>query len=295
MKIRNVEAFKVKVPVREDAVYSKEYLVGEEVPPFYEIPKYVFRLYTDDGLVGVGESYRGVSLESVEDGMRSVKDVEIDGLNLRDLPINTEVYVGFETAIFDVVGKLYGVPAYKLLGGTYRKGVYVSFWTSRRTPEDLAERAEVARRGGFDGMKIKCKLGDPMVERLEAVEEAVGPEFYVVLDPNERFYNPAETIKLMRKLEKYNIPILESPVPQWNLDWYVLLRRKINVPLAIHVSQRGPREAYGMHQTIEAIKKGAIDYLNVSAGLVDFTKIAAIAEAAGIQGKNSPKTWASRP
>jgi len=287
VKIIEIESFEVKVPVKKDAVYSEEYLTGprrasEEMPPFYEVPKYIFKVYTSDGLVGIGESYRGVSLESVKDGMRSLKNLEVEDLNLRDLPVNSEVYIGFEVAVFDIVGKQYGIPVYKLLGGAYRKSVYVNFWTHRRTPEDLAERAKVAKREGFDGMKIKCKLEDPMVERLKAVEEAVGPEFYVILDPNERFYNPAETVKIMEKLKGYNIPLLESPVPQWNLDWYVLLRRKLHVPIAIHVSQRGSKKTSGMHQAIEAIKKEAIDYLNISAGMVDFTKIASIAEAAGI-------------
>ena len=287
MRVKEIEIFEVIVPVNIEAVYSEEYLTGpysapEEKPPFYEIPKYIFKVYTSDGLVGFGESLRGISIESVREGVRGLKGVEIDDLNLNDLPINEDLYVGLEAAIFDIVGKQHGMPVYKLLGGAYRKSVYVNFWTHRRTPEDLAKRAIIAKNKGFDGMKIKCKLGDPMVERAKAVEEAVGPDFYLILDPNERFYNPAETIKLMRKLERFNILLLESPVPQWNLDWYALLRRKLDVPIAIHVSQTSPR-AKGKYQVIEAIKKEAIDYLNISGGLVEFVKLAAIAEAAGIQ------------
>src|SRR5436189_52877 len=68
--------------------------------------------------------------------------------------------------------------------------------TARRTPMDLARKAREGKERGFHGIKIKCALDDPNLERIRAVVDAVGPEFRITVDPNTRFYHPAHAIQL---------------------------------------------------------------------------------------------------
>ncbi len=44
---------------------------------------------------------------------------------------------------------------------------------------------------------MKCALGDPIAERVSAVR-AVAPDFSIVLDPNERFYDVESAVHVAR-------------------------------------------------------------------------------------------------
>ena len=71
-----------------------------------------------------------------------------------------------------------------------------------------------------------------------------------------------------------NIECFEDPVSRSNLDWYVLLREKLDFPLALHL---------GNHQdVINAVKREACDYLNLGGSMNSFKQGTAIAEAAGM-------------
>jgi muconate cycloisomerase len=121
---------------------------------------------------------------------------------------------------------------------------------------------------------MKCAVDDPWEERIQAILDAAGPDFKVTIDPNERFYRPVEAIALAQRLARFpNIAMYESPVPQWNLDWYCQIRAAIEVPLALHLGN--PRDI------IRAISAGACDYFNLGGDMVGFCRNAAIVAAAG--------------
>jgi len=73
---------------------------------------------------------------------------------------------------------------------------------------------------GFKGIKIKCRLEEPMFERLKAIRDAAGVDFKVTVDPNERFYTAEQAIELSHRLETLgNVEVLEDPSPKpiWRL------------------------------------------------------------------------------
>jgi muconate cycloisomerase len=155
--------------------------------------------------------------------------------------------------------------------------VLVDYWTARRTPADLARKSREGKERGFHGIKIKCALEDPNVERIGAVAEAVGKEFKITVDPNCRFYQPAHAIQLADALGEYRqcVAVFEDPVPKSNLDWYVLLRQKLQVPVALHLGN--PVDV------LNAVKREAVDFLNISPGsMAMFVKSCFIAEQAGV-------------
>ena len=183
-------------------------------------------------------------------------------------------YGAFEMALFDLVGRALGVPAHWLLGGAVRDRVPADYWIGQQNPADAARNARRGQERGFHGMKLKCAVDDPWEERVGAILEACGPDFKLTLDPNERFYRPAEAIALAKRLERFpNIALYEDPMPKWNLDWYRQFRAAVTAPVALHLAH--PRDV------VLAIKAEACDHFNLAGSMVQFVRSAAMAAAYG--------------
>jgi L-alanine-DL-glutamate epimerase-like enolase superfamily enzyme len=294
MRLTRIVGCELSVPLTPLALRSAVY--GE---PGWELRRHTaIELHTDDGLVGYGgaagtweaalraeaAALRGIDLATMP--LAQPPGAAREGhlfLSYRD-PWNAireeEWEFHFpeplEVALFDLLGKRYGVPAFVLLGGAYRTRVPVDFWTDRKTPEDAARACAAAQRLGFRSVKMKCALGDPLVEVVAAVRAACGPSFAITFDPNGRFYRPAEALKVANDLARLEHPVLiEDPFPRMtNLDWHVHFRQKSPLPLAIH--------AHTPQQVVDVIKREACDYLNFGAGMRAALQMGQLASAAGI-------------
>ena len=287
MKIVDVLIHKLLVPMKPDTVHSpgvEDRLcaadpVSGRTANFWDFPKWIIEVVADNGLVGLGESRRGDLLGP----LRRYADMLI-GKTLAELPVGNLplphgddyesyiIYEAFEMAWLDLLGKHLGVPVWHLLGGKQIDRVAIDYWMGRATPEDTARRAEKALDLGFHGVKMKCKLGDPIAERVRAVRE-VAPHFTVVLDPNERFDNPAGAVEVSQSLRGIDRVTFESPMPQHRLDWYVFLRKKIPQPIALHLNC--------LRDLIAALRVDAADYYNLLGPLAEFSQWARLAQAAG--------------
>ena len=89
-----------------------------------------------------------------------------------------------------------------------RDRVKADYWMGHQTPEDGKRAVERALEHGFKGVKIKCKLEEPMFDRLEAMRDVAGPEFKVTVDPNERFYTAEQAIALAAELAGVAVDVL---------------------------------------------------------------------------------------
>ena len=287
MKIVDVRIHKLIVPMKPGAVHSEgvedklcapDPVTGRSLN-FWEFPKWIVEVEADNGLVGLGEPRRG----DLAAPLKQYADMLI-GKRLQDLPVgnlplphgdNYESYIiyeAFEMAWLDLLGKHLNVPAWHLLGGKLVDRVPIDFWLGRMTPENTAERTRLAVEMGFHGLKMKCKLGDPIAERVAAVRE-IAPHFSIVLDPNDRFENPAGAVHVSRTLEKFDRVVFESPLPQNRLDWYVLLRRQIPQPIALHLTS--------IRELLAALRVDAADYYNLLGPLAEFTQWARMTRGAG--------------
>ena len=269
MKITKIDCYKVVVPMKPNTVNSPQW----GPPGFDAVAKFVLRVHTDEGLCGVGETYRGVSQEDVEATIARLIGADPLRMPLSALPIpRNSAYDGFEIAIFDLVGKALGLPLHHLLGGAHRDRVLVDYWCGRQTPEDIAQTARQGWEKGFKGIKMKCALEDPMVERVKAIA-ATTPHMKITIDPNCRFYRPAAALELARELEAYNVEVFEDPTPKDDLEWYAFMRREMKIPLALHLASPST--------VIAAIRRDCVDCFNLGGGMVQFVRMAFIAEAAG--------------
>lgn len=286
MKITSVDVWTVVVPTIPGRVHSPEYVPETG---WDQMPKHILQLNTDTELCGIGETGRGMPIEQVREGTARLIGKDPDKLTLQNILDGRSsgeeewldvgrgpAYSAIEMAVFDLVGKGRGVPAHALMGGAVRDKVRADYWMGHQTPEDGKRSVERALKMGFKGVKIKCRIQEPMVERLRAMREVGGPEFKVTVDPNERFHTAEQTIELARELEALgNVEVFEDPIPKSDLEGYIKIHEAINLPVAMHLGD-GPG-------IIRAIKAGVVDCLNLGGGLVGFPRNAAIAAAAKLR------------
>ena len=297
MIITQIDIWTVVVPVFPEAVHSEEY---GGYPDWARVPKQIIRIHADEGLTGIGETGRGQSKEAVFQAAEQLKNRDVMKMCLQNIfrqeslkptpevPHQREIdlgpypagYEAFETAIFDLIGKRLEVPIHTLLGGACREQVRADFWIGHQTPEDTGRSTKIATERGFTGLKTKCRIQEPMVERLRAIWEVGGSDFKVTVDPNERFYTVEQTLELAEQLKELdNVEVFEDPIPKKGLRDDVLaqyryMREVLPFPLALHLGSAS--------DVIKAIRADAVDYLNLGGSMVNFVKTAAIAQAANI-------------
>jgi L-alanine-DL-glutamate epimerase-like enolase superfamily enzyme len=144
-----------------------------------------------------------------------------------------EAISGVDIALFDLAGKLTGLPCAALLGGFAQRRVrtYASVlqWLP---PDDLATAAARHRDAGFTAMKLKVGQS-PSVDRrkVAAVRAAVGDEFTLMADANCRYGVP-EAVAMGRVLEEHGIRWFEEPLPPEDAAGYAELRTKLDVAIA---------------------------------------------------------------
>ena len=246
MRIEKLEVHVVAVPYVR---VVKKYRPKE---PF-ERPDPIVRVWTDDGLCGIGESGRGGSVEEIRRQFKIIK-----GKNPLDLYPN-DYESGLMQAIYDLQGKALGWPAYRLMGRKVRDKVPMAFWTVElATPEETAAEALYAVERGFKVFKWHTHPTRPetTVERVKAIYDAVGDDLAIRIDRGYP-WTFAFTVKIARQIERYNIECFEDPLPHKSVGLYRMLRSKIDIPLAWHI--------HSAEEALVAVKNEAVDYLNVSA------------------------------
>jgi L-alanine-DL-glutamate epimerase-like enolase superfamily enzyme len=175
--------------------------------------------------------------------------------------------------MFDIAGQALGVPAYRLLGSKVRDTFPVAYWSPHQSPEITRQHAQEAAELGCKVHKIKARPDDG-VEQVEAMAQGGGPDLAIRLDPNCHFDTLAQTVRIDRALESYNIESFEDPFPKERMALYRLAREKCRIPIALHSA--------ALPLIMDAMRLDAIDYLNTGGSPEHVRKGAALAEANGI-------------
>jgi muconate cycloisomerase len=276
LKITKIELFKVVVPMQPDIISSPE-LGPDALTEFPSIPKFIVKVRTDAGIVGIGESYRGLEESAVRRNAASLEGKNIFDMNLTRLNLPSRAgYEAFEMAFYDAVGKAIGWPVYQLLGGLAQPKVLVNYWCGRKNPVDMRRVAERAVQGKFQGIKVKGRPGDPIVKAVEAIA-SVSPSLKVTVDFNAHHKTAAEFLPIGKGLDSAgNMLMIEDPIAKNDMAGYRELRRQLKTPLALHLGN--PK------QMIQAIKAEACTIFNTGpySSLASFISNAYLAGAAGM-------------
>ena len=133
--------------------------------------------------------------------------------------VSNSALSGIDQALWDIAGKIYGVPVYKLLGGECRDRIRVYAHGDPSAASDIiAEGYTGVKMGpGPTGNRSDRFVVEQAVEQVAAMREAVGPEVDIMVDSHGRS-RPQQAIRMIRALEEYHLLFFEEPTPPDNPD-----------------------------------------------------------------------------
>jgi galactonate dehydratase len=152
------------------------------------------------------------------------------GAFYRGGPIKTAVLSGIDIALWDIAGKCYGVPVYKLLGGPTRDRVRVYGTVSDETGVNAMKVGPGAARQPFKYVEGPKFVGE-VAERFGALRQQYGPGVDIGVDFHGAV-QPPTALLLMKALEPYQPWFYEEVVQALNVDVMAELARKTHIPLA---------------------------------------------------------------
>jgi len=255
----------------------------------------IVALYDNHGRVGWGEaSPSALILGCTPDSVLATLDLLIPAVLGEDprrlsflvekmdrvLLGNATAKAAVDLALHDLVGKIYGEPVWRLLGGSFAEPLETDFTVSIDTPEVMAEEAKKLVEAGFRAIKVKVGEDPKLdVQRVKAVREAIGEKAKLWIDANQG-WTPQEAVWALARIAEFGVEFVEQPVSAWNLEGMAWVRKRSPIPVMADESVHSPQDA------LLAIKLGACDYVNIklmkAGGLLRAKEIATICKNAGI-------------
>jgi L-alanine-DL-glutamate epimerase-like enolase superfamily enzyme len=190
-----------------------------------------------------------------------------------------------DIALWDIKGKHYKEPVWRLLGGAKKKvPAYITFGLLEFDRQQLVEMARRYLNEGQDKLKMVVAVNnaeDPAEDaaRVKVVREAVGDKVELMVDANYLFsFNRA--LELAKRIEPYNITWFEEPLYGNDARLLAQLRQKTSIPISAGQNE-GSRFRH-----LELLLHGAVDILQPNVcyvgGYTEGLKVAAMAQAFNI-------------
>jgi L-alanine-DL-glutamate epimerase-like enolase superfamily enzyme len=289
VKITRIRVREVSVPL------LKRYTVSR-VGTLTQTASVVLEMDTDQGLTGVGESdpalmFTGESQYTVMAVLRHHLGPAILGRNPLELErlhgLMDSICVGnpfakaaIDLACHDIAGKFLNVPVYQLYGGLVSERIEVMWSLGSDSVEANVEDAIRRVAEGYRTIGLKVGTLEPKydIARLRAVRKAVGSGIRIRCDANQA-WGAAEAIQTIRRMEEYDICMLEQPVAGWDIEGLARVKAAVDVPIAVDEGLHSPVDA------LNIIKADAADIFSIKTtkmgGLLPSWKTASIIQAAG--------------
>ncbi|MEU7901362.1 D-mannonate dehydratase ManD [Actinoplanes sp. NPDC049118] len=240
------------------------------------------KIVTDEGVTGVGDATlngreRAVAAYLAEHVVpvllgRDPARIEdtwqalYKGAYWRRGPVTMSAIAAVDTALWDIKGKVAGLPVYQLLGGRSRDGVTVYGHAAAESVDDLLTDVARLTAAGYRAVRVQAGVpglpttygvsADPRTYEpagsalpaeavwstprylahvppvLARVRAEFGPELRLLHDVHHRL-TPIEAAALGRDLEPYRLTWLEDPVPAELQEGFRLIRQHTTTPLAV--------------------------------------------------------------
>lgn len=252
MKITNIKVTHVNVPFDAPFWWTGGLYPGAS--------KSIIEVETDEGVVGLGEApwwhFGEVIKTEIAPLLIGADPLDIADCENRCVPpyqitANTGenaasvAFGAVEIALWDIRGKVFDMPLYKLLGGAVRKDIPFSEYFAFRpeqngaggtmTPESVRDYClKMREEHGSTIFEGKLILGDPEleIETVRLMREALGPKAQIKLDSNMQ-WSLTTARWVLRELEPYNIRNYEDPVATF--EEMAELRKHSIIPFSTHV------------------------------------------------------------
>ncbi|MDF0542165.1 D-galactonate dehydratase family protein [Sphingobium sp. H39-3-25] len=283
------------------------------------------KIETDEGVYGLGDATlngRELSVASyLQDHVvpcligrdaHRIEDVWqylYKGAYWRRGPVTMTAIAAVDMALWDIKGKIAGLPVYQLLGGASREGVMVYGHANGTTIEDTIATAKIYQAEGYKAIRLQCgvpgmastygvskdryfyepadadlptenvwntsKYMRVVPELFKAAREALGWDVHLLHDIHHRL-TPIEAGRLGKDLEPYRPFWLEDATPAENQEAFRLIRQHTTAPLAVGEIFNSIWDAKDL------IQNQLIDYIRATVvhagGITHLRRIAALAD-----------------
>jgi len=279
------------------------------------IRNWVFvKVYTDEGVTGIGDGTDWPGERIIATAIEEIGPYVVgeDPLNIEKLwyKMYSGMYSGgkiincaisaIDNALWDIAGKVAGLPVYKLLGGQcfekIRLYTHCDAWEERDALDVVARKSEEFAKQGFTGMKthpsttgswarglvrlnrsIDSETIRHTAAKIKAMREAVGEDVDIAIDVNNLLDVPS-AIKLARALEPFDLMFYEDPVRQdEGAEDMRRVKEATTTPIATG------ENLYNIWSFRQFLEKNAIDVATLDiahcGGMTQAKKIVALANA----------------
>lgn len=223
----------------------------------------------------------------------------------RNGPVLNNALSGVDIALWDIKGKLAGMPVYQLLGGKCREAAVVYRHADGRDEHELEDSVRRFMSEGYQ--YIRCQLGGygGRFDRKQPPEGALSGAYYdpdayarsvprffehlrnklgygieLLHDIHERLI-PIEAVRLAKAVEPYRLFFLEDALPPEQIEWFKIIRQQCATPIAMGELFNNPLEWQPL------IVNRLIDYIRVHisqiGGITPAKKLATLCEAFGVR------------
>jgi muconate cycloisomerase len=197
---------------------------------------------------------------------------------------NNAAKAAIETALFDAVGKTLGLPASALLGGAVRDRIPVLWTLASGDPaqevEEAGRKLEARLHRTFK-VKIGAQAPEADMARMRHLARALEGRAELIVDANQAWDETVST-RCLPQLADMGVRLVEQPVPAWNIGAMARLRARPGTPPLL-----ADECVFDQHDMLAVASAAAADAVSLKlvkhAGLIGVRKVAAVAEAAGIE------------
>jgi D-galactarolactone cycloisomerase len=287
MKITDVKTIRLRATIpAEGQVFSRSGVRSTRSTTLVQVE-------TDEGVIGIGSaSGNGELIEVIVAKVLKPLLIGMDPTAIDEIwdkayfrgghkefgtrGIGVVALSGIDVALWDILGKVRGVPVYQLLGGKCRDKVPV--YATALYPEEparVAARARAFADQGFHGVKIKVGFDlEQDIRIVRAVREELGKGFIVMTDANQG-YSVDVGLKAAAAFAECGAFWLEEPLFVEDIEGHATLREKGKMPIAVG------ENLHTYYAFENFIVRDAVDFIQPdvarAGGITEIKKITALA------------------
>jgi len=223
----------------------------------------------------------------------------------RNGPVLNNAISGIDQALWDIKGKMAGMPVYDLLGGKCREAAAVYTHADGREPKEVEDNVRKFMAEGYRYIRIQmggyggrgAALAKPdgapdgayfdprgymrnMLRMMAHVRGAVGEEVELLHDIHERL-SPIDAVQFAKDVEQFRLFFLEDSLAPEDIEWFRMMRAQCATPLAMGELFNSP------HEWLPLITDRLIDFIRMHVsqmgGITPARHVAGMANMFGVR------------